>query len=345
MLSAITNRKFCVLNLLALLTACGGGSGGSPEAAPPPVPPPPPPPVLTSPAAATTLSVSLSVLALKVSGASRSVSVVNTGAHPATLVEVDPAVVFPAGTTYLNHCATLAPGATCTITITPGAVASAPPGALAPVPVSMAVRGSNTNTPTVQVHVLDYGSVYQGGHVFALDDATPPSASIGGKVAIAGDSTALYNWSQHNVAPGAVFEIPGVTDNSAGPLPFCNGKFDGACNTQRIVSAPEHVGVPLTGYAAGACRATINGYADWYLPAICELSDSASTGCTSGESVQERLHRPGHVSFPTSWSSTQWSVGPVALAWFHAFAPPGGGSAGMFKGVPTAVSCVRQLTH
>lgn len=343
MLSAITHRKFWVLNLLAFLAACGGGSGGSPAAAPPPAPPLP---IVTAPATATTLTLSHSTLALKVSGASRSFNVLNTGTAPALLVEVDPAVAFPPGTTYLHNCSTLAPGASCTVTIDPGAVASAVPGAAASASVSMAVRGSNTNTPSVDVYVLDYGSLYQGGHVFAFSDVGPFTESVGGKVATAGPSGSLYTWSQHNVAPAAVFEIPGVSDNSVGPLPSCDGKFDGACNTQLIVAADDHAGVPLSNYAAGACRATLNSYADWYLPAICELSGSPAAGCISGETVQEKLQTPGHASFPDSWSSTQWSVGPTALAWFHAFAsPPGGNSAGTFKGIPTAVSCARQLTR
>ena len=344
MLSAFTHRKFWVLSLLAFLAACGGGSAGIPAAAP--APSSLPLPIVTPPATATTLTLSHSTLALKASGASRSFAVLNTGAHPATWVEVDPTVALPPGTTYLSNCGTLAPGASCSITIDPGAVASAVPGGTVSTSVSLAVRGSNTNTPTVDVFVLDYGSFYQGGHVFALSDAGPFTESVGGKVAIAGASGSLYAWSQHKVAPAAVFEVPGVSDDSTGPLPSCDGKFDGACNTQLIVAADDHAGVPLANYAAGACRATLNSYADWYLPAICELSGSPAAGCISGETVQEKLQTPGHASFPDSWSSTQWSVGPTALAWFHAFAsPPGGNSAGTFKGIPTAVSCVRQLTR
>lgn len=337
--SPIACRSFCVLSLSALLAACGGSPGGSPpEAAAPPAVVPP---------TATTLSVSTNTLALRVTGVARTVIVTNTGAHPASLVELDPAVAFPAGTTHVNHCATLAPGASCLITITPGAVPSAAPGVPAPSAVALSIRGSNTNAQTVQVHVLDYGSTYQGGQVFALDDATPSTASVGGKVAAA--TAVRPGWSHHFAGANNVFEVPGVSDNSVGPLPSCNGRVDGACNTRLIVAAPEHAGVALGNYAAGACSGTtLNGYADWYLPAICEMGPGGPGGCTAGgETLQEKLQTPGYATFADSWSSTQFSAAPIPLAWVYQFASvPGGNpvittknSQGAF-----AASCARQLT-
>lgn len=333
MLSVFTHRNFWALNLCALLAACGGGSGGSPATTPPPTP------AATPPATTTSLTVSPAVLALKASGSARSFTVTNTGSNPALLVEVVPAVVFPMGTTSLSNCATLAPGASCTITITPGALPSATPGVPVPVPVDLAVRASNAPAQAVQVHVLDYGSAYQGGLVFAFDEAPPLAQSVSGKVATLSSAT-HYNWSEHFVGPGPVFEVVGVTDTSVAPV-GCNAKFDGACNTQRILAAPEHAGVPLANYAAGVCKGTINAYSDWYLPAICEMSNSAASGCPSGQTMHEKLQTPGLLHFADSWSSTQASIGPVALAWRHSFAT--GTSQEMFKNVAAAASCVRRF--
>ncbi len=305
---------------------------------------PPPAPSATPPAPSTSLVVNPAMLALKASGIARSFTVVNTGAAPALLVEVDPAVVWPMGTTTASNCATLAPGASCTITITPGALPSAAPGVPAPVPVAMSIQSSNAPALAVQVHVLGYGSVFQGGHLFAFDESGPPTQSVGGKVAAVSSATPV-NWSEHYIASNLVFEVAGVSDNSVGSAISCNGKFDGACNTQAIIAAPEHLSVRLENYTAGTCRGTLNTYADWYLPAICEMSNSAASGCPSGETLQEKLHTPGHLLFADSWSSTQASVGPVALAWRHSFATlPGGDSQVMYKNVPAAASCVRQLS-
>ncbi len=68
----------------------------------------------------------------------------------------------------------------------------------------------------------------------------------------------------------------------------CSGNTDGACNTNNILAfydavtthyqdgnstpyAPKPGPTKPSLYAASLCKATINGYSDWYLPAICEM--------------------------------------------------------------------------
>ena len=336
--------NFPVLFLFVFLAACGGGSKSPPAADPPPKPAPPAVPI---PAPATTLSLSVSTLALKVSGNQRVLTVANTGADAALLMTVDPGV-FPAGTSSATTCgSTLAPGATCTITISPGASPSAVPGVLASAAVPVVVHGGNTNTLTADVYVLDYGSFYQGGQVFAMDDTTANSTSVGGKVAA---MTGLKpSWSFDKVGGSAtVFDVVGVTDTSVGPAPACDARFDGACNTELIVAHPRHDTVPLASYAAGVCRsATLNSFSDWYLPAICEMAGGGGAACPGGETMDEKLRVPGYASFPDSWSSTQASFNPGPFAWVNTFASASGaGPTFNFKGNLgfMAASCVRQLT-
>src|SRR5690606_6746334 len=147
--------------------------------------------------------------------------------------------------------ATLAPGASCRFFFTPGATATATPGDLAPSTAVIEIAGSNTNTVSVNLSVIDYGSVYQGGYVFAIDDSTHYTGSIGGKVAALSDIADVGSWG----GPGPV---AGTTENSAAD---CQGAVEGACNTARIAAQQPHA---VT--AASACATSqAGGVGGWYL--------------------------------------------------------------------------------
>lgn len=122
------------------------------------------------------------------SGVARIITITNTGTNPATDVTYTP---LPSGTGTISpaNCGTIAPAGTCVLTITPGATPSAAPGDLNPTPITLNVSGSNTNTLNITLNILTYGSVYQGGFVFDVDDTQGCSGSpsvctgsIGGKV-------------------------------------------------------------------------------------------------------------------------------------------------------------------
>ncbi|WP_382323191.1 DUF1566 domain-containing protein [Hydrogenophaga sp. UC242_53] len=264
---------------------------------------------------------------------------------------------LPSGTNLSSTCSTLAPGATCTITVTPGNAPSAAQGNTAPVPVTLSVGGSNTNLLTPTVQVLTHGSVYQGGYVFGIDDTTPVTGNVGGKVAALNDAVGLAPgviWSSNGnsgTTPDVAYNVvPGVDELSTPALGRCNGGTDGACNTNEITTF--YTGVNHTYYAAGACRATQSGYSDWYLPAVCELGGQASAGCApGGASMQANLIDNGAVNvaaLPTAvnyWSSTPRNGNPNFDAWVHRFATMGGAvSTGIDKSTTLPVRCVRALT-
>lgn len=243
-------------------SACGGGS--SVESAPPAPAP-------------TTLSISAATLALAarndaalpaaIPGTPRMVTVTNVGTAEAQDVALSPPVGMPAGTHVISNCGgTLAPLASCTFTITPGKVATT-------APVALSIQGRNTNTVSSTVQVLAYSSVYQGGYVFAIDDTTPNTHSVGGKVAAMVD-TARLPWSPNNDV------LAGIDERSVAPP--CEGAVDGACNTDVIVAHYTGLADPAT-YAAGVCAtSTAEGFMDWYLPAICEAGydgTGSGTGC------------------------------------------------------------------
>lgn len=89
-----------------------------------------------------------------------------------------------------------------------------------------------------------------------------------------------------------------------GSFANCMGSIDGFCNKTNILAFYNtyitnygttfdvQPGItPLNYYAAGKCETTINGYIDWYLPAICQLDAiNTSVSCPEGtQSIVENL--------------------------------------------------------
>lgn len=54
------------------------------------------------------------------------------------------------------------------------------------------MSADNATTVSSDVVVLGYGCIYQGGYVFAFNDTTPSSGSVGGKVATTSDQAPAY---------------------------------------------------------------------------------------------------------------------------------------------------------
>src|SRR5262245_25802385 len=135
---------FVAVLLCVSVEGCGGGGGGSAPASNAPTGP-------AAPAASTTLSSSVSSLALSVtglteygvsgtpsSGLARTITITNTGSAAANGLVTTPSAL-PSGTAITaNTCAsTLAPGASCAITITPGNTPNSAPGPTSPTPANL----------------------------------------------------------------------------------------------------------------------------------------------------------------------------------------------------------------
>jgi len=295
----------------------------------------------------TTLAASVSALALSVNnpgfnaaltGTPRQIIITNTGAEPATALNINyPS--WPVGTTAISTCgATLAPSSTCSITITPGSVPTGTAGTV-PTPGTIQVAGDNTPTLTIAVTVLDYGNIYQSGYIFAIDDTTPNTGSIGGKVAAQTDQAVAIAWD---------FDCPGTCTGSIA----ANSNTDGAANSASALAALI-TGWPPNAFAVGRCSLlTAGGYTDWYLPAICELGygSSGSDPCGSAvsptiQNMQSNLADNGIGSLvDTYWSSTQFFPSdPLHLALFNIFGTPGFQAAD-YKETFLYARCVRAMT-
>ena len=321
----------------------------------------------------TTISASVATLALNTSGAARTITFTNAGASTATSVTYSPSPALPAGTTIAPaNCGNIAPAGTCVLTITPGATPSAAAYDTNPTPISLSVQGTNTNTLTPTLNIVTLASVYQSGFIYSIDDSTATTGSIGGKVAAVTDQAAGIIWSSDGsgttVSSIAIFGIS-ETSTSASANPStgqiagqsaCNGRTDGACDTTNIVTyynanrtAGGTAPTPLTQYASGLCKASIGGYTDWYLPAICEMGPASNgSGCASGTpNMVTNLSSLRTSCTGTSclagvyWSSTEHSGDPSSNAWYQFFAS-GGGSLqdGYYKSGSLGVRCSRALT-
>ncbi len=331
----------------------------------------------------TTLTASPSSLALSVNdptdnaaltGNPRQITLTNTGSNAAVNVTYTVSGL-PAGAVITpTSCGTIAArGGTCILTITPGSTASATPGNVDPTPITLSVSGTNTNTVTPEANILTYGSVYEGGYLFSVDDAYagyPESKSIGGTVASLNDnSPGSMNWSPDFISIWGIAETSTIVDpipNTSSATKYtdqanCDGNSNGTCDENNIYvyyqyNAQGHP-ISLSSYAAGICKATINGYSDWYLPSICQMGyDTTSSGSTCGTSVsplmqnmQSNLVDNGAVGVGapsgSTWSSTEASGNPQISAWFQDFASGSSVQSSQFKSDLAVVRCVRALTQ
>jgi len=247
----------------------------------------------------TTLSTSVSQLALSItgiteygvtgtpnSGVARQITITNTGGTSATNLSIT-YPTWPAGTTASSTCgATLAAGATCTITVTPGANATSGCNTShnAPTPGVITVNATNVAAAvTTNVMVLGYSCQYQGGYVYAFDDTTPNTGSVGGKVATISSQAGVI-WSSNGTG-GASDNvssdiIPLISEIGSSPtyadaqstfnstyandatFPFpassafssCSGATNGQCNSNNILALYDTY---KTGYGVGSSPYTL----------------------------------------------------------------------------------------
>jgi hypothetical protein len=218
---------------------------------------------------------------------------------------------------------------------------------------------ANEGTPlSVDVVVLGYGCVYQGGYVFAIDDTTPATSSVGGKVAATRDQVENVTsgdraiWSSDgysSISENVDYQLVGVARDSVSP---CVGADDGACDTATILAHYPAASYRRELFAAGRCErlntTTSSMWAStivqvgWYLPAHCEANN-----CGAGrQSMQANLvdYKNQNLLSGRYWTSTEAAGTPTTHAHTAMFAPGASAPAPSDKKELAHVRCVRALS-
>jgi hypothetical protein len=281
------------------------------------------------------------------SGTARQITITNTGSNPATNVNFVISPALPSGATITPaNCGTMAAGATCVLTVTPG---SAPTNAVAsssPTPSVVGTAGDNTNTVATNVNILTYGSLYEAGWLYSIIETAGTSPSIGGSVAAQTDSVIPSIGTEYS--PGGAATVAATSGT--------NGKTNTTTMSASYGTAAN--------YSAGNCippNYSFGGFTDWYLPSDCQLGFGGSDtnfNCTNSTSadyipnVQANLltaNATQNFNFVNGgfyWSSTASVSGAPSTAWFQQIAQ-GGGSGTQTNSAVTisaGVRCVRDVT-
>ncbi len=88
------------------------------------------------------------------------------------------------------------------------------------------MSADNAATVSTDVVILNYACINQGGYVYAVDDSTPITGSINGKVAALTDQVTPgapgINWSSDSSGGGSFIAIYGISELSTSTLPNPN---------------------------------------------------------------------------------------------------------------------------
>ncbi len=282
------------------------------------------------------LRLSLTTLALKVGGFNRVITITATTAVKQVKYTLVPAL--PAGSRVSPaSCGDMKAGSTCELTIHPGAKPSAAAGTTQK-PSVLRVQGIDTPELTTAITVLGFGSVYQQGYVFALNDSISAHQSVDASTMALTDNGTQIAWHQGaNAVTKATSLVNGVMDTAK-----IHAKYATELNAANLCATYT---IDAVGHSP--CQAGAICYSHWYLPSICEMGPTAEhANCEQGVAniVTNVVLTPyglGDLS-GAYWSSTEINAGN---SWVQNFVE-GDASAQlpMAKDFQLSVRCVRRVS-
>lgn len=304
--------------------------------------------VLAAPSAPLTASsydvVTTTSAILTAGQANRTVVIKNTGKVSANSISYK-TVNLPSDTTVdSSGCTTIPAGGSCTITIIPGTIPNSS-AALSPAPAILNIVGLNTNKLTLDLSVLTYGNIYQGGYFYKAIK-TISSKNIGGSIAALTDlnNSKSYPWKPVGAVKtvsNAASIIDGQTNSRSILAVYKTGNYAAyECSQLRVNETGD------------ACIAGVSCFTNWHLPAICEIGTGKtySADCSAyANNMMSNLYNKGIGNFKTNtsyWASTAYTTGADTEGWqmspFEAI-PYGNTSPGNYWNFP--VRCTRTLTY
>ena len=231
--------------------------------------------------------------------------------------------------------------------------------------------------------VVDQAARFPGGIVWSSNGASGSNVSYDTIPGISETSTNVTSSPTYSSAQTAFSSTYSNTGSfpfpSSGSFASCNGSTDGACNSSNIRTlyntyvtnygvggSPYSLSSGPTSssyYAAGLCSQTINGFSDWYLPAVCEMGPASNgSGCSNSQNVVDNL--PMLLGDPNAgtpgsscsaganclagfyWSSTEFASNPQSLVWYQYFDSGGGPiQSSALKNSAMGVRCSRTISY
>ena len=256
-------------------------------------------------------------------GATRTLTLTNNSKNTITIKTITtnnlPAgtLIIPSQDECIAGATVLEPHESCTLNVKPGAIvssdASSAPCTIGTevIPATITAQTNTDESVTAEVALLDYGCIYQGGYIFSIDDSTPTTRSIGGKVAAAQDLTQN------------LFDQP---ETSKDMLLLCQQPIDANGNTP--------------------CK-TEQCYSDWYLPSICEMGHQTTPlkdycAVPQSQHMQANLVEYNNLNLLSGyyWSSTD----NLTSIWYQYFSSTNSYQDTQIKNVPMNIRCIRKLT-
>lgn len=238
----------------------------------------------------------------------RTFTITSNGPAAARNIAVSEITSLPTDTTLSGDCSTytggnqLASSGTCRVTVNPGSTSTVPSGST-PDPSVLLIAGENTTALTPEVEVLTYGNIYQQGYIFAFDNTTLDSVSVGGALATLSEYLSGTAWGNPNITTNAVSKTNGESNTET----IIAAQGDSLSYASSICAAYQIDSSGNTPCSTGVC------YDNWFLPSQCQVVNEIQAFCFGTQGMVNTLSASIVGVQQAYWTSTEVSTSQAAV--------------------------------